>query len=302
VEEELLLDLEVILEASASLRRIRQLHVVLSAASIDSRIGRRHKNWTLITSQHDAVLARAEIDAYLSEQVTEIRIKSGAQISTRSAYIGVMAYLAIVSITMYLQETSRMNDALRRAGEMQSSGVHLGQWWRCFTALTLHHDAAHVVGNLAMGGLFGWMVSKRLGAGLAWLVILIAGGLGNGLSGIIRDPGHVSIGASTAVFAALGLLTADSTFGRSQTHESNRRRWLPMISGVVLFSWTGLGGPNTDVLSHLMGFCSGIAIGAIMSLNDSMGTRLIKQHQGWSAIIAIIFLATSWLVGFASLT
>jgi rhomboid protease GluP len=92
--------------------------------------------------------------------------------------------------------------------------------------------------------------------------------LGNILTCLLTLPEpFVSIGASTAVFGALGILSGLglSSMRRSGPHLPLARTTAPLIAGIVLLGWLGVGRPgdNTDVLGHVMGFCSGLAAGLI---------------------------------------
>ena len=79
--------------------------------------------------------------------------------------------------------------------------------WRMITALTLHADGQHVIGNAISGSIFGTMVARRIGPGGALFAILLSGIIGNTLNALHHLPdGHYSIGASTAVFGAVGML------------------------------------------------------------------------------------------------
>ena len=290
----------VILEESENARWIKQLHLVLAAASIDSKVCRGNKSWTLLTAASDTELARKEIDAYKLEQTEASRPLRYPEEPKPFAASGVLIYLLILGSVMYLQHSPNLDAMLLEAGEMQSSGFRAGQWWRCFTAMTLHRDTGHLVGNLAMGGLYGWMASTRLGTGIAWLGIITAGALGNGLSGMIRPINHHSIGASTAVFAALGILSANATCNRDDPTENQMRRWLPLVSGGVLLAWTGTGGPQTDVLSHLTGFSVGIVIGSLLSRTTTRPRR--RRHrrlQASCALLSLTLVLGSWLMAFA---
>ncbi|RYD41835.1 MAG: rhomboid family intramembrane serine protease [Verrucomicrobiaceae bacterium] len=158
-----------------------------------------------------------------------------------------------------------------------SSAVALlrdGEWWRPFTALFLHADLSHLAGNLAGGAVFGTLVSRAVGALRAWPLILLCGALGNGITArIVYPESFSSIGASTAVFAALGIL---SGLGLSETfRERATLPWMrilaPVLAGLVLLGWLGSGSPgsNTDVLGHVCGFGTGVAGGLASSLNRS---------------------------------
>src|SRR5690606_35044892 len=94
------------------------------------------------------------------------------------------------------------------AGRLEADAVRGGQWWRPLTALTVHVEFGHVAGNVAVGSCFGYFVARYAGPGGGGLAVLAAGFLGNLVTAYLQAGTHRSIGASTAVFAALGLLTA----------------------------------------------------------------------------------------------
>ena len=140
-----------------------------------------------------------------------------------------------------------------------------GEWWRPFTALFLHADRLHLLGNVASGVLFGTWVCRSIGPWLGWALILAAGTLGNGLNAASRiGTSFASLGASTAVFGALGILTGVAVFHAARLHAGPKRfRYLiPLGGGLVLLSWFGVGSdPRTDVTGHVCGFVVGIFLG-----------------------------------------
>lgn len=150
-----------------------------------------------------------------------------------------------------------------------SSSVGLfgrGEWWRPFTGLFLHADIGHLVGNLVGGAVFGTLVARLIGPLPGWTLILASGTLGNLITSALTYPQPFnSIGASTAVFAALGIL---SGVGIAETlRERARLPWLrilaPVFAGIILLGWLGGGNtPQTDVLGHVFGFSCGLATGA----------------------------------------
>ncbi|MEM0925736.1 MAG: rhomboid family intramembrane serine protease, partial [Planctomycetota bacterium] len=156
-----------------------------------------------------------------------------------------------------------------------------------------HADIGHLLSNLLFGILFGILASRSLGGGVSWLTIVLAGALGNWMNAWTRDANHISIGASTAVFAALGLLVADALQPVYHDASSRWKRHSPLIAGVVLLSLLGVGGPRTDVNAHITGFLAGAVLGWF-------SCRLPHQVlangwvQGAAGVSTIAMLAVAW--------
>ncbi len=138
-----------------------------------------------------------------------------------------------------------------------------GEWWRVLTALTLHGDVLHLLSNLGFGALFGYPAARLFGPGVAWLLILVGGALAYGIDALLHPPTHHLLGASTAVFTALGLVAAYGWRRHMQNWSPWMRRSAPLIGGIALLAFTGTGGENTDVLAHFIGFGVGSGIGAL---------------------------------------
>lgn len=155
-------------------------------------------------------------------------------------------------------------NAVARAGALDSTRFLDGEVWRAVTSLTLHADGEHLLGNLVSIGLFGWAACRIFGAGAGWLLILLSGIIGNSWSAAVYGPGHISVGASTACFGALGLLCGSRM--RQAVHEEGwtwsiwNRVWLPAAAGLGLLALLGTG-MRSDLLAHALGFLSGLILG-----------------------------------------
>ncbi len=143
-----------------------------------------------------------------------------------------------------------------------------GEWWRAATALWLHGDAGHLVSNLGSGlwVFFAVMLTFGVRAGWAWLTVAaVAGNLAAVLLHHADD--YRSLGASTAIFAGLGLLAgrAVQVMSRSDHPQRWRATLVPLASGVVVLGLFGAGGLNIDVLAHGTGFGAGLLTGFVAS-------------------------------------
>lgn len=159
-----------------------------------------------------------------------------------------------------------------------------GEWWRPFTALFLHGDGPHIVGNLVSGAVFGMLVSKVLGPWRGWALILLSGAAGNAITSWLIYPEYFSsLGASTAVFGALGILSGVGLV--ENFRESVRMSWVrvvgPLLAGVILLGWLGGAEPGsgTDVLGHVFGFAAGVVAGTVCKLFDRSSETLHEAEN-----------------------
>lgn len=174
-------------------------------------------------------------------------------------------------------------------GNADAGAIRAGQWWRTVTALTLHADGLHLLGNLTIGGLFIVFLCRALGSGVAWSLLLISGAFGNFINAWVQSPQHRSVGASTAVFAAVGLLAAINLFHNRQLQ---RRRWyLPLAAALALLALLGSEGAQTDLGAHLFGFATGVVLGL------PTGYLLGKHGRSGPWLNALLTLASLVAVG-----
>jgi membrane associated rhomboid family serine protease len=174
------------------------------------------------------------------------------------------------------------------------------------TALTLHGDSQHVIGNVISGSIFATAVSRRIGAGGALLAVTAAGALGNAANALVHHfgRGHLSIGASTAVFGAIGILAGFQTvLLLARRHEPRRRKLRtidlagPLAGGLALLGSLGAGGENTDLGAHGFGFLAGVLLGAATSyvmLRRSESTRPSTALQLVLGMLAALAVGGSW--------
>jgi len=179
------------------------------------------------------------------------------------------------------------------AGAVDAGAGARDEWWRAVTALTLHLDPAHLFGNLLFGTVAGVLCSRRFGAGVAWLSILAMGALGNILEMLVAPVAYRAVGASTAIFAALGLLSGVAWRQRMSVRERWLDRTAPLFAGVSLLALLGAGNAHVDVLGHVLGFSCGLCLGWIYARSGMpriCGTRL----QIAAGSLAMMLIAAAW--------
>lgn len=215
------------------------------------------------------------------------------------AWVGCVLYVAVLlGVAAALSHGIARLDAFD-VGELDAARVQGGQWWRAWTALTLHLDGPHLAANLLAGVWFGYLAATQMGAGTAWFLAVTGAALANLLEGLLAPPSHHSVGASTAVFAALGAMSAFSWRERFASPQRWARRWGPLIAGVILLGWTGSSGEGTDVVAHLGGFTVGAILGATLAQPRLQGW-LRRLPQWLPGLAALASLALAWACALAS--
>ena len=273
----------------------RERGLVLSAIGLTHAIARDGEAWILWVAPEDVSRALMEIEAYDAE-LRGAATESVGDVSAKVGYWSVPLVAMVIVGFAILQ--AEKGEPWTEAGILSSEWVvGGGQWWRTLTALTLHGDVPHVLANLGAGLIFGALLFPAFGQGLAWLMVLLSGAFGNALSVWVYFPQpYRSLGASTAVFGALGLLVGDALW-RLLRFKAGRSWWawvLPLGAGVALLAFLGAGEGkrNVDVLAHLWGFALGLPLGMGVSiLRPAPNHRILQYGCG---MVALSVLALAW--------
>lgn len=278
-------------------RALRGFELVLAARGIESRIDWRQGTWRLLVAEEDGAASERELAAYARENRPVPQTPPPPRID--SGWWGVAGYLACLWLVMALTASGAFGWDWRAAGRLHVASVAQGDLWRLATALTLHADAGHIVANSVFGAFFGLLAGRHLGSGLAWFCIVLGGIAGNALGALLRPSHFASLGASTATFAAVGLVGA--FMWRSGYFARTTRRGLgwqrasaPLFAAVALFAFTGIGEDNTDVLAHFTGLIAGLAIGVAVARSrlQFAGARA----QRFFGLTAVAIVLAAWLL------
>ena len=242
--------------------------------------------------------ARFEIWEYDQENKPAKLITTAIKPDYERAIPGVIAYILVIVAIAWASGANVFGTDWLAAGRIDGSLIRDGEWWRVFTALTLHGSLKHLLGNIVFGTLFGILAGGLVGPGIAWLGIVLAAAVANTLNVFLLDATHRSIGASTAVFAALGMLSGFVWRAKLMAQERWAWRLGPIVGGLALLAYTGTGDENTDVGAHLAGFVCGFVAGILMSAWSGIGAKWRLQIA--AGIVTAAILADAWLVALLS--
>lgn len=265
--------------------------LVLDAKGIGYERVKAADSWILKVAPALADIASEELRRYAAER-TERRPAAPLFVPFTGSGVGAAAYALLLIVVAYCAGIQLFGADWLASGAILSHAAAAHDWWRPVTALTLHLDQEHLLGNLLFGVGIGTLAGRMFGPGVAWLCILLAGALGNYVDMWVSPPWHRAAGASTAVFAALGLLAGFGWGQRLSLRARRLYRWAPLFAGICLLALLGAGAEDrhVDVLGHLLGFIAGVAFGWAVQRAGLPGSRgrALQLAAGGAALLLVL--------------
>jgi len=176
-------------------------------------------------------------------------------------------------------------------GAGDSSAILLnGEYYRLVTALMLHADIVHLMGNCFLGGFLLHFYFRLTGNGLGLFAMLLTATTANFINVLVHGQGHHFIGFSTAVFSVIGILC---TLGYSKSRSViNIHLFMPVMAGLALLAFLGSGGERTDIGAHFFGLAVGLAGGLILR---SQKAKTIRNSTTMQIILGILACSAAWI-------
>lgn len=266
--------------------------LVLDAVGIGHRISVSGGRCRIEVPEPAIDAAELAIDRYLAENpvsatVATVPTPHRLPLSAPAVALGLLAvHLAVITSSAPEDYFSVFGADARR--------ILSGELYRCATALLLHADAAHLVGNMVGMILFGSAVCAFTGSGVGWLMMLACGIAGNLVNAVAYSHGHLSVGASTSVFGAVGTLCAIRSIQAIRTGRGWKAVLVLAGAGVALLAFLGTGA-RSDLGAHLFGCLAGIVAGVFY------GSSVLRPPgrgvQLTAATAAGAILLASWVRG-----
>lgn len=247
-----------LVRTAPSRRRGEELALVLEALGVPHRLERAAREWELRVPWAERERALAALDAYEREPLRR-RVVLGTPMTMLGIYVGGVLS-AFAGVTGPRVDAS----AWFQHGSARAEAVLAGEPWRAVTALTLHADATHLLGNVALGAVVLGALGGVWGWGVATLLAVASGAAGNLATACTWGTPHDAVGASTALFGAIGALAGTGFVERARAVLG--RPWVAIAAAFGLLGMLGAGGERTDVLAHLFGLAAGIGLGAAAAL------------------------------------
>ncbi|MDR3089748.1 MAG: rhomboid family intramembrane serine protease [Desulfobulbaceae bacterium] len=261
--------------------------LTLSAFGIGHRVFWRD-GWRITVSASDAAKAREEIVACLRENAITPVAEFPFTPIFRAMHLAACGGLCLMyAMSGPWQEHS----PLFTAASAQALAITHGEWRRAVTALCLHADSAHLLSNVGIGLLLLYFYFHSLGNGLGLLALITSAAAANLASAFLHGAGHDSVGFSTALFAAIGIL---SSFRPQRRLWRRFDRWMPLAVGGALLAMLGSEGQRTDFGAHICGLVMGLATGYVLSWRKIASLRQSLFAQTLFFCLAMAALWICW--------
>lgn len=267
-------------------RQAMDWSLVLTSQEIQTTISEK---WALLVEETDYDRAVAVIDLYEKEN----RGWNWRQKLPGTGLVFHWGGLApcLFFTAFFILSESRI-PSLKTLGLMDNKAVAAGAWWKLFTAVCLHGDAAHLIANVTTGFLLFGMSMARYGAGVALLAAFLAGAGGNLTGFLIYPETHRGLGASGMVMGALGLLAVEGIAAWRATRATHlvRRGLAAAILVLVLMGFS----EGTDIVAHVGGFVFGAVFGVILHFSPQTIRREFPNAMCVVTLAGLTIL-TWWL-------
>jgi len=265
--------------------------LVFTASGIEYRVEKGENGWDFWVKEDDYDTALETIQEYIEENHWFDDENGQVVPGLQKTYTGIG--VAFVLLVFHVLVTQSAGDELIMKYGASAHDIMHGELYRAVTALLLHKNYLHLIGNMAGIALFGTAVCSFTGYGIGWAMILFSGIAGNLLNAVLYNAYHISIGASTAVFGAIGILTGYNCFIKFKSRGQRIKAWLPIGGGLALLGLLG-SGQNSDIMAHFLGFFSGIILGGFYAF--FIREPVDKRWQQYWALATIGVFFSSWLL------
>ena len=268
--------------------------LILSSSDIQYNLMGGEHGWDIYVDDAFCEKALNVIGKYLAENQDPHPIPETGSFEYGKTFSGAWVSLALLIVYAAIA-VYHDNQTIIKIYGSDAQRILDGELYRSVSSLMLHGDALHLAGNMLGIALFGTAVCYITGPGVGWLMILAVGISGNLINAYLYQRYHLSIGASTAVFGALGILAGYQALKKFRAHGERARAWLPLGGGLALLALLG-SGKHTDLTAHLFGFLAGITGGLLYGLLVKHPPR--KLYQACCLIVALGLIAISLASGY----
>jgi rhomboid protease GluP len=284
---------DIIILETNSQDHLSSCSLVLSAVNITHTISTLDGKSIILVSHEKETEARYQLESYLSENKNWPPEKEFTE--QNNSAIQPPTLLLIGALILFYGVTgpwSEHSEWFQNGAGDATAILRDGQYYRLITALTLHADITHLLGNCFLGGFLIHFFCRTAGPGLGLFAILVSAILGNYINVRLHVDNHHFIGFSTAVFATIGMLAMINYHANKKF--SGYHVLVPFMAGAALLAMTGSSGERTDLGAHLFGLFSGFLIGRLLVVRTMRNLRSSFSLQVFLFLFTALIIWASW--------
>jgi membrane associated rhomboid family serine protease len=278
------------LRTAAGRSRADEWALVLEASGLHPIAQRTELGWVLLVPDDEAETARSTLAIWERENPRAESKPGDAEAMDRAPIRHALGVAGMMLLLYIVTGPRRPGVSWFERGAADAVQVLSGEPWRVVTALTLHADFGHVVGNAVAGSLFLAGVFRIFGFGLGSALVLATGAFGNALNASLRGSEHIVVGASTAVFGALGLLAGRGLVRGRARGLRGRAAFVPIAAALALLAMIGTQGERVDLWAHGFGLGVGIVLGAATTALRALplAAPTLQRVAGAGAVAVVV--------------
>ncbi len=185
-------------------------------------------------------------------------------------YIFIAVNVAVYAYTAFLSGSfiTISEEVIAQYGQYNRLVLEYGWYWQLFTAMFVHVNIVHIVGNMLFLLIFG-LRAEEMFRPHEYLIIYLLSGFSGNLLTLILPLNYLSAGASGAIFGMFGAVTIYA-----------RRAFNQPIIGALAYAFILLvlsAGMRVNVFAHFGGLVVGLLMGYGLA-----ETRLSKKAHQYS--------------------
>jgi membrane associated rhomboid family serine protease len=272
------------------LRIIRDFSLVLSSQSIWHNVIQNELGpWEIHVHEANVYVAQTQITLYKQENPDwekETIILPMLRPSTQPLW-----FLLIPVVCTFFQFN---NPHISTFGMADAARILKGEWFRLFTAQTLHSSNYHLVSNLVSGFFVFSLIAFKMPLSRIAPFIILAAALANLEAAFVMKE-YYSLGFSSTVFAGLGALATLEV--RVLKRENLWRRIVPWFAVFLLAVFLGVGDETgrVDILGHFFGLIMGMLAGFAPPKKWLRWGEPLGKFDVCAVFAIYAFFATTWV-------
>ena len=241
-------------------------------ASADSALPRPARRWQVAVAEDQVDQAMPLLgEALAPEPVRPAPVPAAPLLGDAAIWtwrnsassLALVAACVAIHLAVHAGPAEVTRSAMVAAGAAAPWLIRDGEWWRLASAVFLHFDLKHLIGNMSALLFLGPPLASQIGHLRTVVLFVATGAAGNLVSQILGSEAAVKAGASGGVCGLMGALAGVALSRMAAATDARERRpaWQTLGALVALFGMMVGFEPGRDHYAHVGGVIAGLLLG-----------------------------------------